>query len=171
MNMLPSNTNRNARVVDIGSGWGFKLFHTIEKKTENIYGVDKEDAVEFCKKTYTKEKFTNDNLENPQYKSNIPTHVEIIICSDVIEQLIDPDIMLAHINTIASSETLVLWTHWYVFLLQIVIKSRQELYGVNKNWTGSRMDFWKVRKVYKGKLDYNNRPSAHISSETPIEKH
>lgn len=99
--------HRGANVVDIGSGSGYKLVHIVGKKTDNIYGVDQRQAIQFCEKTYAKGKWIADDFENPKQQNEIPSHVDIIICSDVIEHLVDPGPMLSYIKMIANSETLI----------------------------------------------------------------
>lgn len=98
--------NSNTRVVDVGCGTAFKLVNIIGKITGNIVGIDQLSPIESCNMNYTIGSFYADNFENPSldYKEFV-TNPDIIICSDVIEHIVDPDILLNFIKLLATSST------------------------------------------------------------------
>ena len=80
-------------VLDIGCGSGFKLnkyFH--DKKT---IGLELEQNIETLRK-----KYPNNRWEPSDFKKPFTETVDIIICSDVIEHLVDPDELLEYIYNI-----------------------------------------------------------------------
>jgi SAM-dependent methyltransferase len=76
-------------VMDIGSGNGEKLSYL---QVRNKIGVDFGSNLEFCRTEYPKNKWVELNLEQEEQtrEFQLPTERCIIICSDVVEHLVNP---------------------------------------------------------------------------------
>ena len=86
------------RVMDIGCGVGRKLVHVNkENPTIEIIGIDQEDPIEYCKSTYNFGKWYADDFENSHLSQDLKS--KLIISSDVIEHLIDPNLLLNYIKS------------------------------------------------------------------------
>jgi 2-polyprenyl-3-methyl-5-hydroxy-6-metoxy-1,4-benzoquinol methylase len=79
-----ADTHNIKSVLDIGTGSGYKLMANF--KDFNTLGIDLEPTVKWLKETYNDRKWT-DSFEPV-------TGYDMIIASDVIEHLPDPDILL-----------------------------------------------------------------------------
>lgn len=96
---------RNLRtVLDVGCGPATKLMSCIAPLAQ-VYGIDQQSAVTYCKNTYSSGTFMVDDFENPRLE--VATDFDVIICSDVIEHIHDPDVLLAYIKRFCRKETLV----------------------------------------------------------------
>ena len=76
--------NKIENILDIGTGSGYKLLENF--KNFNTLGLDLEQTVEWLKKTYPDRKWTSDFKPVTGYG--------LIIASDIIEHMPDPDILL-----------------------------------------------------------------------------
>jgi SAM-dependent methyltransferase len=83
-------------ILDIGCGLGVKLRHIIYPVCRNITGVDQGHAVSYCRKAYDFGCWLEDDLENPAYSAE--GKFDLILSSDVLEHLADPDCLLAYIR-------------------------------------------------------------------------
>jgi 2-polyprenyl-3-methyl-5-hydroxy-6-metoxy-1,4-benzoquinol methylase len=88
-------------LIDVGCGVGTKL-EFIHKKipTLLITGIDQESAINYCKKKYPFGKWIVDNFENPNNKIK----ADLIICSDVIEHLLNPNNLLNYLKKSIKNE-------------------------------------------------------------------
>lgn len=75
-------------ILDIGTGSGYKLCKYFEK--ENTLGIDLPETVKFLKEKYPLKSWISNFKEQEGY--------DLIICSDVIEHLLDPDELLSIIS-------------------------------------------------------------------------
>lgn len=121
-------------VLDIGCGSGFKLnkyFHN--KKT---IGLELEENIETLRK-----KYPNNRWELSDFKNPFKETVDMIICSDVIEHLVDPDELLEYIYNI-DFKTCVLST-----------PERDVIYGKDSmgppNQNLSHVREWNTEELYK----------------------
>ena len=82
-------TNNISTVIDIGSGNGEKLSKI---KADNKIGYDFGSNLDFCRIQYPDNQWNEINLEDCEKISNfiLPQEKSVIICSDVIEHLVDP---------------------------------------------------------------------------------
>lgn len=92
-------------VLDIGCGTAVKLMQQLAPITE-VYGIDQVSASNACRERYGYPRFYADDFENPQLR--LPVDFGLIVCSDVVEHVTNPDVLLAYIRRFSSSNTLVL---------------------------------------------------------------
>lgn len=87
------------QIADVGCGPGEKLFR-IHKNLPNlkIIGIDQPLAIDYCKKHHKFGKWLNDDFEKPK----LSLQVDAAICSDVIEHLLNPDILLSYLKSIVK---------------------------------------------------------------------
>lgn len=91
-------------VLDIGCGPATKLMACIAPLAE-VYGIDQQSAVAYCRSIYDRGTFLVDDFEKPFLQVN--ERFDIIICSDVIEHIHDPDVLLGYIRRFCQKDTLV----------------------------------------------------------------
>lgn len=92
-------------VLDIGCGFGAKLFTYIYPVCKDITGIDLDNqSIDFCKETYNFGEWFVDNIESPGL--SLDRKFDLIIISDVIEHLLDPDKLFEYIKRYASSKTI-----------------------------------------------------------------
>lgn len=86
------------KILDIGCGSAVKLNRLFDSSFE-LYGVDQEAAIEYCRQHYKRGQYFVDNFEQPSFslKRNLQ-YADLIICSDVIEHLADPGKLLSYIK-------------------------------------------------------------------------
>lgn len=90
--------NNIDRVIDVGCGVGRKLVHVHkENPGVEIIGIDQESPIEYCKKTYGFGSWYSDDFESSHLSNNIKS--KLIISSDVIEHLINPNLLLNYIKS------------------------------------------------------------------------
>jgi len=89
-------------ILDIGCGSAYKLVKFFRDK--KIIGLELEPNLSFIKKKYPLYDFRESDFNNPPQDE-----VDLIICSDVLEHVLDPDELLRFINKV-NFKTLVLST-------------------------------------------------------------
>lgn len=99
--------NRIKNVLDVGCGAATKLVGMLSGSA-NIHGIDQPSAIEYCKATHHVGSFYADNLEAPKVYIDLP--FGLIICSDVIEHMVDPDILIRYIKSFCNKDTYVLFS-------------------------------------------------------------
>lgn len=92
-------------VADVGCGVATKL-RLFEGAAKRIIGIDKDEAIAYCQSNFNEPgyEFHVDDLENPQLEVG---SVDMIICADVIEHLLQPEHLLAYIRRLAGPETMI----------------------------------------------------------------
>jgi len=96
--------DRNIRsVLDIGCGLGLKLEKYILPYCSNIVGIDAKHAIAYCKKHHVFGHWYTDDIERPQLQLN--QTFDLIISSDVIEHLVNPDCLLHYMQQFAHPQT------------------------------------------------------------------
>jgi SAM-dependent methyltransferase len=95
-------------VIDVGCGTGTKLaFIHNDLPTINFTGIDQKGAIEYCKEHYSFGNWYVDNIEESD-KSLGDIKGGLVICSDVIEHLLNPDILLGYLKGKVSKEGYIL---------------------------------------------------------------
>ena len=95
-------------VVDIGCGSARKLAPFMDEF--KVVGVDYKENIEFCKKTFDNATWVEHDLEKEGLELTIPEDT-VIICSDVLEHLLDPTALMYTLqNLLSRSSMLILST-------------------------------------------------------------
>jgi len=116
--------NNSSEVIDIGCGVGRKLEYVHGRNPNvKIIGIDQEDPIDYCRTAYSFGEWFTDDFEKPCTSKDIRS--KLIVCSDVIEHLINPDLLLDYIKSkLAINGTVILST-----------PERDSLRGVNCNYS------------------------------------
>jgi 2-polyprenyl-3-methyl-5-hydroxy-6-metoxy-1,4-benzoquinol methylase len=96
--------NKVNNVLDIGCGPATKLMSLISP-VATVYGIDQPSAIEYCIAQYGEGHYFSDNFEDPSLELDV--HFGLIICSDVIEHMQDPDMLLRYIKRFCARDTLI----------------------------------------------------------------
>ena len=91
-------------VLDIGCGYGLKLKEFILPLTDQITGIDEAHAISYCRTHHDFGSWSVVNIEDASTPPSFGTF-DIIISSDVIEHLIDPDHLLNLIRKCSTDKT------------------------------------------------------------------
>lgn len=91
------------RLLDVGCGYGIKLKEIIHPVCQNIVGIDGNYAIKFCSNSYSFGDWYHDDIENPTLK--LDRKFDLIISSDVIEHMVDPDKLLEYIKKYSHKAT------------------------------------------------------------------
>ena len=92
-------------VLDIGCGCGMKLQNLILPVCQDITGIDELYTIGWCKRHHRFGAWYWDNLETSTL--DLGRTFDLIISSDVIEHMVDPDRLLQIIKRYASDKTLI----------------------------------------------------------------
>jgi len=97
---------RHARnLIDVGCGYGLKLARFLAPLGVDIVGIDSAHAIEFCRREHRFGSWYVDDLEAP--KLRLERRFDLVISSDVIEHLIDPDNLLRYIRGVSHASTVI----------------------------------------------------------------
>lgn len=90
-------------VIDVGCGWGDKLAALHERHPEWRYvGVDYGDNIAHCREAYSWGHWIDHDLEEPIDLFTRVVGPRVVICSDVIEHLVDPTGLLSTLKQSAA---------------------------------------------------------------------
>lgn len=92
--------------IDIGCGSGYKLAHIIAPVCKNSVGIDQPFIVNYCKEVYPNIEWQSDDFDNPL--NNKATKFDLVICADVVEHLLNPDILISYIKSLVHSNSTIL---------------------------------------------------------------
>jgi trans-aconitate methyltransferase len=119
--------NNTKRIMDIGCGVGRKLVHIKkENPTVEIIGIDQKDPIEYCKNTYNFGTWYADDFENTHLSQDVKS--KLIISSDVIEHLMNPNLLLEYIKSRLDGKGVVI----------LSTPERDSLRGVNSNYSPNK---------------------------------
>jgi SAM-dependent methyltransferase len=119
--------NNMERVMDIGCGVGRKLVHINKGDPRlEIIGIDQEDPIEYCKSTYSFGVWYSDDFENSHLSQDIKS--KLIISSDVIEHLKNPNLLLDYIKSKLEGNGIVI----------LSTPERDSLRGVDCNYSPNK---------------------------------
>ena len=113
-------------VIDIGCGFAVKLMELIYPICNEVYGIDQERIIQCCIKYFGLKTFISDDIENP--KLVFDRKFDLIICSDIIEHLLNPDKLLFYIKRFCHKNTYIV----------ISTPERDVLRGKNCNFSPKR---------------------------------
>lgn len=95
--------NKIKKLIDVGCGIGTKLtFINKQNPSLEIIGIDQEDPIKHCNKTYTFGKWFVDDFEDSTLSNDLKT--ELIVCCDVIEHIEDPDLLIDYIKSLLKKD-------------------------------------------------------------------
>lgn len=86
--------NKFETIVDIGCGSGYKLIKYFNEL--NTIGIETEPCLSFLKKQYPQKTWIESGTQEKSF-SDFFQKTDLIICSDVIEHMLNPDILLSYI--------------------------------------------------------------------------
>ena len=96
-------------IIDIGCGPALKARRLFPDNKYLYYGIDQESSVNIFPQL-SNFHFLSYDLDNPDYSKIPEIRADIIICSDVIEHLIDPDKLLDLIKYLALPSTTIIFS-------------------------------------------------------------
>lgn len=95
--------NKLNTALDVGCGFGLKLKNYISPVCQDIVGIDSKHAINYCRREHKFGHWIEDDIENP--KKNFNRIFDVIIVSDVIEHLIDPDKLFEYLYMYSKETT------------------------------------------------------------------
>ncbi len=93
-------------VLDIGCGPANKLMKLIYPACNDVYGIDQERMINFCIKHHGLKNFFTDDIENSNL--NLNKKFDLIISSDVIEHLDNPNNLISYIKKYSNDNTFII---------------------------------------------------------------
>jgi len=93
-------------VLDIGCGPAFKLETLIAPVCQDIVGLDEPGIIDYCQSRFGFARFISYDIERAPFP--LDRTFDLIICSDVIEHLVNPDKLLADIRSASTDKSLIL---------------------------------------------------------------
>lgn len=100
--------NKLESVLDIGCGYGMKLVRYIFPVCSNIVGVDLQHSINFCEKYHEFGEWFKDDVEKPEVVFD--KRFDLIIASDVIEHLVNPEKLFEYIRQYSNPETFIIFS-------------------------------------------------------------
>jgi 2-polyprenyl-3-methyl-5-hydroxy-6-metoxy-1,4-benzoquinol methylase len=98
--------NKFSSCVDVGCGSGYKLAHIIAPHCKRTVGIDQPFIIERCKKVYPYVEWQSEDFDNPT-KTTLGTF-DVVLCADVIEHLLNPDILISYIKSRVKKNSVIL---------------------------------------------------------------
>lgn len=95
--------SRAKSIIDVGCGIGVKLKNLKVSHPEvEIFGVDQHDPIAYCKNTYSFGAWMIDDFDDNTL--DLDKRFDIVVCSDVIEHVENPDNLINYLKNKVSPE-------------------------------------------------------------------
>jgi SAM-dependent methyltransferase len=93
--------------VDVGCGPAIKFEELIVPAVHTAVGIDQRSIIEYCRRTYRAEqRYLVNDLESPNLELGFEP--DLMICCDVVEHLVDPDVLMRDLHRLSGPSTLLL---------------------------------------------------------------
>lgn len=93
-------------ILDIGCGSAIKLMRLVYPTCKHVYGINEGAIIEYCRKNYDINTFYKDDIEKPRL--DLDKKFDMIISSDVIEHLENPDNLVKYIKKYSHENTYII---------------------------------------------------------------
>ena len=94
-------------IIDVGCGVGIKLVRLNKLFPQlDIVGIDQPHPIEFCKTHHRFGRWISDDLEASNLSSDVKG--DLIICSDVIEHLVNPTLLLDYLKNLMNDQSILI---------------------------------------------------------------
>jgi len=98
-------------ILDLGCGYGWKLRYWIQQVCPNITGIDLPEVIDYCVKQHKFGKWKSRDLSiSPGISTDLDGTYDLIICSDIIEHLPDPNTLLDWVRFYSHKGTVVVFS-------------------------------------------------------------
>jgi 2-polyprenyl-3-methyl-5-hydroxy-6-metoxy-1,4-benzoquinol methylase len=98
-------------IMDIGCGSGDKLNEFFGGGPWRVVGVDQESAIQLARARFARVEWLSGDLDSEVFWANLSTYQpDMVICSDVIEHLVDPLDLLRRLRELVDDGLLILST-------------------------------------------------------------
>jgi 2-polyprenyl-3-methyl-5-hydroxy-6-metoxy-1,4-benzoquinol methylase len=109
LDLAEKKFGKDFSVVDVGCGSGNKLMTLAYPRTKKVAGADQEYIIGQARIRYPEATWHVNDLENPDTLiGNGGDSYDLVICADVIEHLLDPDVLLSKIKSIMHDKSILL---------------------------------------------------------------
>jgi len=153
--LIQNDISPNSKILDVGCGGGYLLNELYKKGYENIWGFDLSNSgIEVCRDNFPdlSERFQVHNAYENELPKEFPLKkYDLIISSEVIEHLYDPQKYLENINSWLCEGGYVLLTtpyHGYLKNIAIAVSNSFDLH-VDPLWKGGHIKFFSRSKLYQ----------------------
>ena len=132
--------NKLTTIVDIGCGSGYKLVKYLSKF--NTIGVETEPCFSLLKTTYPDRNWVISGEKEKSFNSYDSLYNnDVVLCCDVIEHIIDPDVLLDYLVSLNAK--------YYIISTpcrEILCKNPRYAATYNKSWQGPPINDCHVRE-------------------------
>lgn len=97
----------DSTILDLGCGYGWKLRYWIQPVCPNITGIDLPDIIDYCVREHNFGSWKTRDLSTPPDNYEPEETYDIIVCSDIIEHLPDPNTLFDWIRFYSHEGTVV----------------------------------------------------------------
>jgi len=115
-----SNKNLES-VADVGCGTAYKMMNMLVPVAKRVLGIDQENIIKLNQERYGKNYFEYDDFDSKEIR--VKDKFDVVVCADVIEHLLNPDLLLNYIKNITHHTSTIL----------ISTPERDVLYGDKDN--------------------------------------
>lgn len=91
-------SNSLTSVIDVGCGSGFKLMKYLHEF--NTIGIEVEPCLSFLKSKYPDRVWVDSGVPEKSFNLNQTGICDLVICADVIEHIIDPDVLINYLLSV-----------------------------------------------------------------------